>query len=511
MHFSKTYQQILLTLPAELRDSAIEYRKLKKLINQVVGELTELGLSPEVLHEVLQPGNADLTTSRTIRVNEQDVKVVYELSNVADHIEPRLRLLVEEHDPDVNASSSVTIDHATSPDAGEDASNAEERKQSEDLGATGRVADNADIVTLVSPSVQANSESMTHELIIPLVSDTAFFQLLTQALEYLSMRLVALRLEFEANLKTLSRTISLSARPMSSMSSFRPYSPHDTHPASVSVHTPSHTSKSDLYAWREVFQLYVDADIFESHQECSRGERTIEDAEARLVEFLKRLDERGFTDGSVFKVKQSVEALQTFIHLLTFIFDLRKFQHATTEATRKILKKHAKRTALPLSPTFYSPFAIPDPTSSPSLSIIVPSAQSRGSEAALISKTSVSLSHLLGQAIGETILPIIPHIDDYSCLICTNIAFKPIRLACRHLFCVRCLVKMQKRGQDHCPMCRAPTVLAADRSNVDWALLNFMKDWFPIESKKKLRQNEREVADEELAELGFEHGNCTIM
>lgn len=28
---------------------------------------------------------------------------------------------------------------------------------------------------------------------------------------------------------------------------------------------------------------------------------------------------------------------------------------------------------------------------------------------------------------------------------------------------LRCLVKMQKRGQGDCPMCRAPTVLAADR------------------------------------------------
>lgn len=43
MHFSKTYQQLLLTLPPQLRDSAIEYRKLKKLINQVVTELTSLG------------------------------------------------------------------------------------------------------------------------------------------------------------------------------------------------------------------------------------------------------------------------------------------------------------------------------------------------------------------------------------------------------------------------------------------------------------------------------------
>lgn len=43
MHFAKTYTQLLLSLPPELRDNAIEYRKLKKLINNVVTELQGLG------------------------------------------------------------------------------------------------------------------------------------------------------------------------------------------------------------------------------------------------------------------------------------------------------------------------------------------------------------------------------------------------------------------------------------------------------------------------------------
>lgn len=53
---------------------------------------------------------------------------------------------------------------------------------------------------------------------------------------------------------------------------------------------------------------------------------------------------------------------------------------------------------------------------------------------------SGSLSLWLGQAIGEIVLPIIPHIDDYECVICTSIAFKPIRLRCGHIFCVRSVV-----------------------------------------------------------------------
>lgn len=43
MHFSKTYAQLLLTLPPDLRESAIQYRQLKKIINQIVAELTSLG------------------------------------------------------------------------------------------------------------------------------------------------------------------------------------------------------------------------------------------------------------------------------------------------------------------------------------------------------------------------------------------------------------------------------------------------------------------------------------
>lgn len=157
---------------------------------------------------------------------------------------------------------------------------------------------------------------------------------------------------------------------------------------------------------------------------------------------------------------------------------------------------------------------------------------------------------MLVQALGETLLPIIPHIDDYACVICTSIAFKPIRLHCGHLFCVRCvlspplmhrvkhspalasrcLVKMQKRGKGNCPMCRAPTVLSADgcthlslethyarhtdlvvfTANVDWALLNFMKDWFPKEARQKLEQSEKEAAEEHMQELGFNTEGCII-
>lgn len=136
---------------------------------------------------------------------------------------------------------------------------------------------------------------------------------------------------------------------------------------------------------------------------------------------------------------------------------------------------------------------------------------------------------MLVLAVTEVLLPVVPHIDDYSCLICTGLAYKPVRLGCGHLFCVRCLVTMQKRGQGHCPLCRADTVLVANRclsiflfssrfslisptANVDFGLLNFLQDWFPMEATEKMKSNEIESEREMYTELGLDPDKkCTIM
>jgi hypothetical protein len=49
------------------------------------------------------------------------------------------------------------------------------------------------------------------------------------------------------------------------------------------------------------------------------------------------------------------------------------------------------------------------------------------------------------------------------------------------------------------------------KANVDWALINFMRDWFPAEAKAKLLQNERDAAEDEMRALGLNPGSCIIM
>lgn len=551
MHFGKTYAQLLLDLPPELRDNAIQYRQLKKLINQVVRELTALGLSPQVLHDLLDNQDsssngkgkqkAEPCTSPHAEDDPCVPRVVYEFNHRSGKIEPRLRLRVGANLPELaptlsrlretltgasHADEVSTIEEAEEADPGSgpsmsllydmqrETSSASTSARIEEIAtSTGASSHVEEISTSDNTSTVAPVEE---EIIIPLPSDTAFFALLCTALESLSTHLESMKADFARSLRDLARSISDTARPVSS--SDPKFSPHSAaeHPGIVRV--SSAKNASDLYTWRSIFQLYVEAEVFESMGERDRGERDIETAEQRLKLFADQIGKQGLADASKLKLTQSREALQRFLELNAMILNVKKLQYANAEALRKILKKHAKRTALP--PVDH------EELTSPRVALTLSSVDAHGSQGALVNQKSAAmidmlhntpsantLVHLLVQSMTETLLPIIPHLEDYTCLICTDLAFKPIRLACGHLFCVRCLVKMQKRGNGQCPMCRASVVLQADRSNVDWALFNFIEDWFPVEARRKLRANEKEAAEEQLQELGLtpEDVKCVIM
>ncbi|KAF7370129.1 hypothetical protein MSAN_00643100 [Mycena sanguinolenta] len=483
MHFAKTFAEILASLPPEFAANAVDYRQLKKLINELVTELASLGLGPAVLRDLLNVRDQDAAT-----------RVEYQFNSASGHIEPRL---------------SLWVDPPNAPPPPTPSKKSRILEIQEDDTETETSAESSQVSLLwalqrdVKPAVPAAPESEPStvvdrengrkvEMVIPLASDLAFFELLVTTLRGLSEHLVAIHVQFVETLTELAKTVSAAARPVSSTSQgFKANSALRSDTGGVRVNALTKKASpylySDLYSWREIFQIYVETEIFESVNELHPGERTIEEAETRLKQFAERVTARGLGDGRQLKLAQSRKALQSFLELNVFILNVKKFEFANAEATRKILKKHAKRTALPLT-------------------------DSRNTTPLDLLPTHASLPRILVQELGTTLLPIIPSLEDYACLICTSIAFKPIRLSCGHLFCVRCLVKMQKRGNDHCPMCRAPCVLVADRSNVDWAMLNFMRDWFPEESSVKLRQNEKEASEEELREMGIDPDEkCIVM
>lgn len=69
--------------------------------------------------------------------------------------------------------------------------------------------------------------------------------------------------------------------------------------------------------------------------------------------------------------------------------------------------------------------------------------------------------------VSQELLAIIPQLNDYLCPVCFSLAFKPIRLRCGHIFCIRCLIVMQRAKDDHCPLCRGSVVMQADSSELE--------------------------------------------
>ncbi|KDR79100.1 hypothetical protein GALMADRAFT_242961 [Galerina marginata CBS 339.88] len=538
MHYSKTYAQLLQGLPPELRDNAIQYRQLKKIINQIVDELSSYGLKPEFLHELIESSKAgalqhtgalhdDPSSSSTHSSEDERLstpifththpRAVYELDSTSGKIVPLLHIYnipptgvvpapkqspIVCEGPDASRSSDgvdLDVEHAEHPESVGASGHTTLLRSFKDLqfGSDGSESGSVVEVEAVVKSVPhfgGESSGTEFEEVIHLRHDTEFYGVLSTTLEAISAHLTKVYADFVATLEELSKTISDTAHPASVAARFHPLSSVNGHAGAVRVKT-GHL-KNDLYFWREIFQLYLEAEVFESVGETTRGERTVEESEKRLQLFAQRAHQQGHGDHNKFKLQQSRDALETFLNLNLFILNVKKFSHANSEATRKILKKHAKRTAL-FFPGLQVGGALP--ADQPLLALVSHS-------------TPFAFPRMLVQAVGETLLPIIPSVEDYSCLICTSIAFKPIRLSCGHLFCVRCLVKMQKRNQGDCPMCRTPSVLVANGNNVDWALLNFMQDWFPIESKEKLKSNEKEATEEQMRELGLDpNQSCVLM
>jgi len=106
---------------------------------------------------------------------------------------------------------------------------------------------------------------------------------------------------------------------------FRFYSPSDSRAAVIGIpYRILAAHKSDLYCWREIFQVYVESDVFGSIRTETLGTITVENAEKRLSQFIERLTSRGLGGGRKLKLKQSRSALKLFLTLNIYILNVKK-------------------------------------------------------------------------------------------------------------------------------------------------------------------------------------------
>ncbi|KAH8555246.1 SPX domain-containing protein [Umbelopsis sp. PMI_123] len=212
--------------------------------------------------------------------------------------------------------------------------------------------------------------------------------------------------------------------------------------------------------------------VFQGNHELDRSVRSAEKSRRQMEWFTAQLLRLNLVPK--IRSKESKQAYEQFLMLNAELINIRQFQAMNQLAMVKILKKHDKRSGLNASSTF------PDLASTNTL-------------------FNNKLAKMLYASVTEKLVTIVPQPDDYSCPICMNIAWRPIRLVCGHVFCVRCLIKQQKKHMPNCPVCRhKDAVRLAGADQLDVQLENTIATYFPKEIKEKRKENELEQAIEDV-------------
>ncbi|KAK9323421.1 hypothetical protein V1517DRAFT_320229 [Lipomyces orientalis] len=235
--------------------------------------------------------------------------------------------------------------------------------------------------------------------------------------------------------------------------------------------------RNDLYAWREIFKLYIDASIFFSSLEQDQGERSIGQAKEQLTSFMDQVQQMNLIDR--LKSPESKALFKSFLMLNKSLLQSAEPQGHNHTAAAKASHIQAELTTREMIPELCSELCFNNP----------------------LRPISTSVVKSIHSTMTKQLLALIPQLDDYICPVCYLIAFKPVRLDCGHVFCIRCVVKLRRQHKYSCPICRQNVLLTADERNIDVGLYNQMLLYFPKETKEKQAANDKESAMEKLPHL----------
>ena len=251
----------------------------------------------------------------------------------------------------------------------------------------------------------------------------------------------------------------------------------------VASKASKYKAQADVETWRQLFALYIESAVFFSSYEQDHGSRDYAKAKQQLELFSNTLVKRNLVNN--FKRPQSKLAFDRFVTINLDILRVIRFQEINSMAVRKILKKFDKRTALGVGQSYQS--------TSPG-----------GPFARSIAKDMCC-------QVSSKVVSIVPQLDDFICPICYSLAWRPIRLGCcNSVFCIRCIIQLQRETKDKCPMCRQPTVMLADQTHIDEKTAKYLMRYFPKEVKERQRANERAAGVDKYGESFYKNG-CSVM
>jgi len=537
MKFGHAFQEALAaeSFPQHWVEKAIPYRQLKKLLGKVREELIKTGYAPDTIHQLLADHNAE-----------------YRLETDASHL-LRPKLVVRPSPGSTPPELAVEPNPETSPELD-----------------TGPCLELGILSKPTSPPLGGGSgcasphgsddglrEPDDDEWVkIPLNSDGRFFSLLQTDVTELDTLQDEERQSMNDRIRVLGVEIAEVAKPRRGLVKF---------------------SKSDLYRWREIFELYLAAQVFFSTNEAAGGLRKSEKAQKQLVWFQDEVNKRQLPQK--FKIASSAVAYTQFLTLNATLLQNLQFQELNQTAITKIIKSgwhegwslFHRRPSLMLTrcPEF-------DKRTSLGVKSTFPKAMY---SAHFISE---AISKDICSQLAREVVNVVPQIVDYTCIVCeypalscgdheirlrpappfgdtpfppvlplspfwttTSPAFianprpglclcwLPIRLDCSHLFCIRCMIKMQNQNKRHCPLCRAEVVQNANESkhrhawfflllytahahrpaHIDEKLVRHLEQWFPKETKEKQAYNELERRRELLGDIYVDEDppKCIVM
>ncbi|KUJ10595.1 uncharacterized protein LY89DRAFT_244451 [Mollisia scopiformis] len=299
---------------------------------------------------------------------------------------------------------------------------------------------------------------------VPLTFDTEFFDILYGDVVNLDTLQNEQQKAVASNINTLSSQLVRLARPLQGKYKDK---------------------KTDLYRWRQLFEIYLQGSVFFSTHEKDHGSRDSATAAKQLNWFQDEVVKRGIVD--TFTLPESRQALVQFVNINIELLRNLKFQELNQKAISKILKKFDKRTHLGASQTF--PRLIQ-------------------SDAIM----SGSMAKALCSQVTQDIVKLVPQIEDYSCPVCCDIVWRPVRMKCEHLFCSSCAVKLEKQKK-RCPLCRENVLVNLMEDDIDNDMSSYLELWFPKEVREKRIAIETEAGREALG-IHYKHPSeekCVVM
>ncbi|KXJ90668.1 RING-14 protein [Microdochium bolleyi] len=469
MKFAQEFRRILQTegFPQKWVDSAIPYGQLKKCLKKVTRELVDLGLDRDTLAALAPPHDARLqdadrsSKDRTDAVTDKnDPGFRYRLAGDASgstRVRPSLTIFVHLQDgavvdagltPTTREFLAHLASGATSPPL--------QVSSPQGSWSTTQVNDDAKQVGLTQPaSTAAQSQgasvdrpdsdvaaSSLRRIEVPLVFDGEFFDLLQADVLLIDNIQEEEQDRLGKEITALGTEVAKLTEPRRGL-----------------------RDRPDRAKWRDIFQLYLDAGVFFSTRESDHGVRS----SAQALENLRWFQEQVFKQDLVrtMKLETSRQAFSKFLNLNAALLQNLKFQEINSLAITKILKKFDKRTSLGATKSFH---------------------------VALHSHRLLagSVAKDLCARMSTELISTVPQLDDYLCPICYAVAYWPMRLDCNHIFCSRCLVKMSRRCERYCPLCRADVVMKTGLDHLDSEHAAFLRRHFPKEVKEKVKANELE-------------------